>query len=653
VQPSFPSSVTVLDATAYFSSGHPASIFGVGRIVPLNSSSDITLSLIRIWLSDCLRDHPKCHATGKGDRPARLVDLGSTCVGGDKIRLIDVQEETTPHLALSYCWGKTLPFTTTKASLNTRKAGITWANLPTTFQDAITLTRALGHRYIWIDALCIVQNDPADWERESAKMASIYQSAVLTISVAHGEDTAAGCFHDRHYSNSGCYRWDSFDKIVYRSPVGQDHVSFDYQASGDVHQEVHVSGSFYHDPVSDAREWASKAHYWARKARFWTSEIPGQREDKHPYPLFRRGWALQERLLSPRIIHIMRSEIFWECHTLLDCECGGIAFLDEGRKQQEKNHCFHAVLSRNTQEEEKLSQMKPVARGCIFNNPSTGLLAWQEIVVDYSEKELSCPSDKLPAISGLAHFFERPELGEYFAGIWAAELPLALLWEAADFEWLSVDRLSQKPYRAPSWSWASTDGRLKKKRFTSGLDFEHGGYIQAQVEEVCCTPLGLDSMGAVSSGHITLTAPFCRCLWKVDPPGARTGLNFIAIIDGANPIGSKADFENNIEPQSGHEDNVCITLSMTRDDKDNHDNMNILGPFYMLFIAASKVCEVDDLFSHSELHLDVCFEGLVLRKSESVLNAYERFGLFKIMPYGSKTWAGKLNPFKLTTVKIV
>jgi hypothetical protein len=84
------------------------------------------------------------------------------------------------YIALSYCWGpQTLkPFaTTTYANIKDRKLGIPLEQLPQTFQDAITITRGFGIRYLWIDTLCILQGHDseakADWSRESMKMADV------------------------------------------------------------------------------------------------------------------------------------------------------------------------------------------------------------------------------------------------------------------------------------------------------------------------------------------------------------------------------------------------------------------------------------------------------------------------------------------------
>lgn len=70
--------------------------------------------------------------------------------------------------------------------------GIPWELLPTTFRDAIQVTKGLGIRYLWIDSLCIIQDDDVDWKEESSKMASIYQNSFLTICATAAPDDEAG-----------------------------------------------------------------------------------------------------------------------------------------------------------------------------------------------------------------------------------------------------------------------------------------------------------------------------------------------------------------------------------------------------------------------------------------------------------------------------
>jgi hypothetical protein len=100
------------------------------------------------------------------------------------------------YVALSYYWGTTQHFTTTSANLARMKERICWNELPQTIKDAITTTRALGIQYLWVDALCIIQDSQEDWEAESKKMADVYGGAFLTISAALDPDVHHGLFQD-------------------------------------------------------------------------------------------------------------------------------------------------------------------------------------------------------------------------------------------------------------------------------------------------------------------------------------------------------------------------------------------------------------------------------------------------------------------------
>jgi Heterokaryon incompatibility protein (HET) len=108
------------------------------------------------------------------------------------------------YFALSHCWGKALdgPSITTENTLASHTTGIFIANLSITFQDSILITRNLGARYLWIDALCIIQDSKPDWENEAAKMGAIYSRALLTISVDLSSDASGGCFNPSRKQNS-------------------------------------------------------------------------------------------------------------------------------------------------------------------------------------------------------------------------------------------------------------------------------------------------------------------------------------------------------------------------------------------------------------------------------------------------------------------
>ncbi|KAK0711714.1 heterokaryon incompatibility protein-domain-containing protein, partial [Lasiosphaeris hirsuta] len=105
--------------------------------------------------------------------------------------------ESGEYVALSHCWGarRHAPAcATTRASLGERQARVPWSALPPTFRDAVALTRWLGRRYLWVDALCVVQDDVHDWLREARRMHGVYEGAWLTVAAASAPDARAGLF---------------------------------------------------------------------------------------------------------------------------------------------------------------------------------------------------------------------------------------------------------------------------------------------------------------------------------------------------------------------------------------------------------------------------------------------------------------------------
>ncbi|KAF2652568.1 HET-domain-containing protein, partial [Lophiostoma macrostomum CBS 122681] len=135
--------------------------------------------------------------------PPRLIHVGSKenswaisiCLSQVDIPCESVQEGY--YTCLSHCWGRTRPFITTKANLEKNRQGIPWEALPKTFQDAVDITRSLGFQYVWIDSLCIVQDDADDWEKHCATMATIYRNASLVLAATASEDSQGGLFRRR------------------------------------------------------------------------------------------------------------------------------------------------------------------------------------------------------------------------------------------------------------------------------------------------------------------------------------------------------------------------------------------------------------------------------------------------------------------------
>ncbi|KAF4843353.1 hypothetical protein CGCSCA4_v008058 [Colletotrichum siamense] len=157
-------------------------------------------------------------ATVTKDRrlPTRLIDVGFRGLGkeNDEPRLVITADypplqnpdEDQRYVALSYCWGPSekaaRQLMTKTSTLKDRLSQIPFSTLPKTHQDALQICTLLGVRYIWIDSLCIVQDDKSDWEREADQMGVVYARAYLTICAGQGNSCLDGFLTRAYPSNS-------------------------------------------------------------------------------------------------------------------------------------------------------------------------------------------------------------------------------------------------------------------------------------------------------------------------------------------------------------------------------------------------------------------------------------------------------------------
>lgn len=267
--------------------GSPAAVAGVmATRKPLVSNDPAELVLLlQPLLRICLSSHESCARTiaqkeindmHGSELPTRLIDVNN---GSDPatIRLVEPGRRIGRYCALSHCWGppNRRPYTTTQGNIKTVFSGISVADLPRTFQDAIALTRALDIDYLWIDSLCIIQDDHEDWCRESHRMGAIYERAFLVIAAAASSDSTGGLFD------------------VLRYPDLSIKVPF--------YEDGHcVNGTFNLTMLSDLPH----APYFG--------------------PLRNRGWAFQEWHLARRILFFMSGGITWMCRELELDESGSL-----------------------------------------------------------------------------------------------------------------------------------------------------------------------------------------------------------------------------------------------------------------------------------------------------------------------------------------
>lgn len=194
---------------------------------------------------------------------------------------------------------------TTPKTLSRSLTGIPWDTLSKTFQDTIELLRKLGIDHVWIDNMCIVQDDLADWTAEAVKMGSIYENSLLTIAATNSKDGDGGLYYTPSH-DFRIVRWSG------NLPDGRPVLV------NAMRQLIHFSI----DKSFTERNTLALEEDPERKM-----EVIKQlnQEDGIPdHPLLWRGWVLQEQLLSRRVLHFARQELVWECRTHARCQCDGL-----------------------------------------------------------------------------------------------------------------------------------------------------------------------------------------------------------------------------------------------------------------------------------------------------------------------------------------
>jgi Heterokaryon incompatibility protein (HET) len=449
---------------------------------PKSEDSDKEIPIINHWINNCQKNHAGCVSGLQGFMPTRVIDVGSA---NSQPRLVlssdlDFNLDTTDrrYLALSHCWGRTMPptATTTSCTLAERLREIPMAGLSRTFADFINISRRMRVKYVWIDSLCIIQDSKQDWEIEAAQMASVYSNSYCTISASSSANGTGGCHSDPDSEPYG--------------PVTLPFNELD-ENGNHIAKSIRVY-SLFGEPIANIL----------------------QRD-----PISSRGWTFQERELSNRVLHYSRDSIRWECRSLK----ASLQF------PWQDTNAFNDVLRTFD-----AGQLSPRGSGQHFNDRSQkekerDMEAWFQAVQNYTGRALTVQSDKLPAFSGIARAVQLRTGDRYLAGLWESDLIYFLCWASAwhpagsNTIWNPespepINHARQFEYHAPSWSWGCITGKVRYEwwifhALDNPIPASNAQYLP-QVLEATTIPAGIDEYGQLKGGWIRLKGKIKRAFTR-------------------------------------------------------------------------------------------------------------------------------------------
>lgn len=418
------------------------------------TGSTHALGTAKRWLEICQTSptHSQCQEayreTSHGlcsPLPTRVLHVGSD--HKDPF-LFESRGAKGSYCILSYCWGRTANATTTKKNLSERMKGIPLASLPMLICEAILTARFLGFEYIWIDALCIIQDDDQDWAHEASVMHELYSRADLTITSLIAGDSRDSLFQPRP------------DQACRPIPL-------------DLGLPKRDRPDFKDDTV-----FQLSAH----------PENRLMRQTPRSGPIHQRAWTLQEQVMSRRILYFGAGVLHWEClHDYL---------LEPYPSAEGTFPNFHSTFHRQRQH-------KLVIRGLSQADQTQSdeqdplevwpypLEVWQRQVEEFTKRHMTKRSDRIPAFLAISTSIGAVINEEFVGGIWKGDSLLeSLCW-----------RLSQPDTtdpRGPTWTWASRSGQVQY----SYLD--HEGRKTRKALVISCDVSVTDQSQSHVFGSITL-----------------------------------------------------------------------------------------------------------------------------------------------------
>ncbi|KAL9127217.1 MAG: hypothetical protein Q9217_003855 [Psora testacea] len=425
-------------------------------------NSDHFYQTVHGWLHDCLHEHAECVRERNSLLPSRVLDVGDVSRGNNLRLHLSAMNERGRYIALSYCWGKAQSVTTNTHNVKEYSQRLPLDALHQSVRDAVIVTRKLNIRYLWVDALCILQDDAEDKAKEINVMCDIYKNAFLTIVASRANNVDDGFL-------SAClppFKSDQPD-VRYRFP------------------------------------------YYCKDNRIgeiWLETIYGE---THPEPLNMRGWALQEGVLSPRALIYKPSSVEWQCF--------------RSGHRYKGNFPRELLTADTTPIDDVMDQPDSKAQASIRSEIWEAFIEdYTQRCLSFSEDKLPAVAgiasqlNKTWCDKYLAGLWQTDILRQL---AWQNRQHLRSTKTKSPL----VVRPRPPVYRAPSWSWASIDDKIfffgGCKEFDANAEFLGGTFTPvspaAPMGQVKISQISLRA-ASISSRDAVVTDALWQWSWRLD-----------------------------------------------------------------------------------------------------------------------------------------
>ncbi|TGO12283.1 hypothetical protein BTUL_0091g00280 [Botrytis tulipae] len=417
---------------------HKAAVFS-GRLRP----EIIDVKLPAQWLRECQDNHAECSNSKLPDQAhTRKVHEFETPI----FRLIDVRESKIvefrdvniayfKYAALSYMWGGPQKTVLLKDNWKVlQESGSLNGRVSKTVQDAMGFSQQLGIRHLWVDALCIIQNDDSDKAIQIGKMGSIYAHSKVTLIAASGRNSEVGL------PGFQTPRTGKQTQILISRVDGQFSMKLMRTLN------PHNNGFSYSHQLDDA-EWS------------------------------RRGWTLQERALSRRNIIFTDQQLIWACK-----QC----------HRTEETYCETSLAHTSWFRLQETEYFLDTSLRSFFASDDVIEQTWYRfrlLVLDFTKRQLTNPGDAHDAIHAILEQVKQLTGDTFLWGLPTTNFEMGLCWEPGsllgvrrrkDLTVLKTTSLNRRvPF--PSWSWLGWHNaisiRVEERYRDLGMDPEIICYV--------------------------------------------------------------------------------------------------------------------------------------------------------------------------------